>query len=76
VATVYQFLAAYHEGVMRREHLTQALLPLYLGRTGSFVLEHARSSPAAVDAALEALGQQFERAKPYLVQRWTRTQPR
>ena len=76
VATVYQFLAAYHEGVMRREHVTQALLPLYLGRAGSFVLEHAQSDPASIESALEALCVEFERAKPYLVQRWTRTHPR
>ncbi len=76
VATVYQFLAAHHEGVMRREHITQALLPLYLARTGSFVLQHAGTDAAAVEADLEALCLQFERAKPYLVQRWTRTTPR
>jgi len=71
VATVYQFLAAHHQGVMRREHVTQALLPLYLARTGSFVLQHAGTDAASVDAALEALCLEFERAKPYLVQRWT-----
>lgn len=76
VATVYQFLAAHHDGVMRRDHVTQALLPLYLGRTGAFVLEHAQSDAASIESALESLALQFERAKPYLVQRWTGTQPR
>jgi len=76
VATVYQFLATHHAGVMRREHVTQALLPLYLARTGSFVLQHAESETAAIEADLEALCLQFERAKPYLVQRWTGTNPR
>ncbi|MCC7176810.1 MAG: glycosyltransferase [Acidobacteria bacterium] len=76
VATVYQFLAAHHEGVMRREHITQALLPLYLARAGSFVLQHAAADAASIEADLEALALQFERAKPYLVQRWTRTTPR
>jgi hypothetical protein len=73
VATVYQFLAAHHEGVMRRDHVTQALLPLYLGRAGSFVMQHAGSDPAQIDAALDALSAAFERAKPSLVQRWTGT---
>jgi hypothetical protein len=76
VATAYQFLAAHHDGVMRRDHVTQALLPLYLGRTGAFVLEHAQSDVATIDAALESLAQRFESAKPYLVQRWTRTHQR
>jgi hypothetical protein len=76
VATAYQFLAAHHDGVMRRDHVTQALLPLYLGRTGAFVLEHAQSDVATIDAALESLAQRFESAKPYLVQRWTGTHPR
>jgi hypothetical protein len=73
VATVYQFLAAHHEGVMRRDHVTQALLPLYLGRAGSFVMQHAGSDPVQIDAALDALSAAFERAKPSLVQRWTGT---
>lgn len=76
VATVYQFLAAHHHGVMRREHVTQALLPLYLGRAGSFVMQHAGEEPPAIDAALETLGVAFERSKPYLVERWHQTSPR
>jgi hypothetical protein len=73
VATVYQFLLAHFSGVMRRDHLAQALLPLYLGRVGAFVLQHSGADPATVEAALDSLGQQFERAKPYLVERWTST---
>jgi hypothetical protein len=75
-ATVYQFLAAYHQSVMRREHITQALFPLYLGRAGSFLLEHAGASAAAIEADLEALAGQFERSKPYLVERWPTTSTR
>ena len=40
-ATVYEFLLAYHRGVMRREHVLQALASLYLGRTGSFLRQYA-----------------------------------
>ena len=49
---------------------------LYLGRAGAFMLEHAGAAPASIDAALDELSREFERAKPYLVQRWARTQPR
>lgn len=70
-ATVYQFLAAHHAGVMRREHIAQALLPVYLGRTGAFVLSHEQDDSASIESALEDLCLAFERAKPYLVGRWT-----
>jgi hypothetical protein len=70
VATVLEFFAAHHRTVMRRDHVTQALLPLYLGRAGSFLLQHAHSQPADVQAALDALGVRFERAKPDLVHGW------
>ena len=69
-ATVFEFLLAYHRAVMTREHVTQTLLPLYLGRTAAFLLEHASSGPATVDAALESLCLAFERAKPSAAAQW------
>jgi len=69
-ATVFEFLLAYHRAVMTREHVTQTLLPLYLGRTAAFLLEHASSGPATVDAALESLCLAFERAKPSAAALW------
>lgn len=69
-ATVFEFLLAHHNGVMTREHVTQTLLPLYLGRTAAFLRQHASSGPAIVDSALEALCQAFERAKPGAVALW------
>ena len=47
-ATVFEFLLAYHRAVMTREHVTQTLLPLYLGRTASFLLQYGSSGPAVV----------------------------
>jgi hypothetical protein len=70
VGTVYEFLAAHHQGVMRREHITQALIPLYLGRAGSFLAQWAGHSPAEVDAALESLCRQFERSRSWIVEHW------
>ena len=46
-ATVFEFVLAYHRAVMTREHVTRTLLPLYLGRTAAFLLEHASSSRPA-----------------------------
>lgn len=70
-ATVFEFLLAHHTAVMTREHVTQALLPLYLGRTASFLFDHADSGPAVVEDALEALCVAFEQAKPAAAARWT-----
>ena len=69
-ATVFEFLLAYHRAVMTREHVTQTLLPLYLGRTASFLLQYGSSSPSVVYDALESLGQAFEQAKPQAAAQW------
>jgi hypothetical protein len=68
--TVCEFLVAYRRSVMRRDHVTQALLPLYVARTGTFLMECANSPPASVDAALESLGERFERLKGDVAERW------
>jgi hypothetical protein len=73
VATVYDFLLAHHAGVMDRAHIAQALMPLYMGRTASFLQEHAGTPAGEAMEAVERLSRQFEHRKPYLVERWTRT---
>ena len=72
-ATVYEFLAAYHRAVMRRDHITQALLPLYLARSGTFLIEHAAGVPDTVNEALESVCVQFEGSKRSAVERWNQT---
>jgi glucosylglycerate synthase len=69
-ATVFEFLLAYRRAVITREHITLTLLPLYLGRTAAFLLQHASSGPATVEAALESLCLAFERAKPAAAAQW------
>lgn len=70
--TVADFLAAFHYSVMRRDHITQALLPLYRARTSAFLQTHAGEPSTAVEAALESLALCFEHARPRIVQRWTK----
>jgi hypothetical protein len=48
----------------------QALVPLYRGQLYSFLLEHANSTPEEIEADSEALCLEFERQKPYLIERW------
>ncbi len=70
VRTVYDYAAAFHAGVLNREHLLRSLTPLYLGRTASFVLETADADADAVEEILEELCLEYERSKPYLAERW------
>lgn len=70
VRTLYDFAAAYHHAVINRDHVVQALAPLYRGMTHSFLVEHANSSPAEIEAADEMLCSEFELQKPYLREKW------
>jgi len=70
VRTLYEFAASYHRAAIDRDHLIQALVPLYRGRIYSFLLEHHDSSPEDIEAHSENLCLEFERQKPYLVERW------
>jgi glucosylglycerate synthase len=70
VRTLYDFAASYHHAVINRDHLVQALAPLYRGMTHSFLAEHSDSSPAEIEAADEMLCSEFELQKPYLRERW------
>jgi hypothetical protein len=71
VKTLYEFAASYHHAVLNRDHLVQALVPLYRGRLYSFLQEHANSSPDEMEAQSEMLCQEFDRQKPFLLERWT-----
>jgi len=70
VKILYEFAASYHHTVLNRDHLVQALVPLYRGQLCSFLLEHANASAEAMEEHSELLCQEFERQKPYLVERW------
>jgi hypothetical protein len=70
VKTLYEFAAAYHHSVLNRDHLIQALVPLYRGRIYSFLLEHHDSSPEEIETDTETLCLEFEHQKPYLLEKW------
>jgi len=69
--TVYEFASSYHRSVINRDHLLQALVPLYRGRIGSFVLENYRADAEQIEKKLEALGAQYQSLKPHLIETWT-----
>jgi glucosylglycerate synthase len=72
VKTIYEFAASYHHSVMNREHLLQALTPIYRGRIYSVVLENQRADAEQIEQSLEALCQEYERQRPHLVEKWAR----
>lgn len=68
--TVYEFAASHHRGVMTPEHLTQALVPLYLGRTASFFAEIASATDEEQRERLATLQREFEGLRPTFVEHW------
>jgi glucosylglycerate synthase len=68
--TVFEFAASYHKSVISRDHIVQALVPLYRGRTLTLLLENRDGSEEDIERGLESLCGEFERLKPYLLEVW------
>jgi glycosyltransferase involved in cell wall biosynthesis len=68
--TVYSFALAAHRKKMNRDHLLKSFTPLYIGRTGSFVLETLQSDAGEVEKKIEQLCRVFESKKSFLVDNW------
>ena len=68
--TVYEFGVAYHKTVIGRDHIVQALVPLFRGRAYTFLTENREASATEVEQNIEGLCQAFERQKPHLVDLW------
>lgn len=71
VRVVYGFAAAYRRRSLPRDQLLRSLVPLYLGRTASFVLQTAESSAEDVEHVIRDLADEFVRQKGYLLSLWT-----
>jgi hypothetical protein len=70
VRTVYEFAASYQKSVISRDHIVQALAPLFRGRVFTFLTENRSASSDDVEKNIEGLCLEFERLKPYLLQLW------
>jgi hypothetical protein len=68
--TVFEFAASYHKAVISRDHIVQALVPLYRGRTLSFLMENRDVSGEDIERNVESLCGEFEHLKPYLLEVW------
>jgi glucosylglycerate synthase len=70
VRTVYEFAASYQKSVISRDHIVQALAPLFRGRVCTFLNENRNASANDVENNIEALCLEFERLKPDLLRMW------
>jgi hypothetical protein len=70
VRTVYELAASYRKSVISRDHIVQALAPLFRGRACTFLMENRNASAGEVENSIEGLCIEFERLKPYLLQMW------
>lgn len=69
---VYEFAASYHHSIISRDHIVQALAPLYRGKAYTFLMENRETSSQQVDEHVEKLCAKFEELKPYLIELWNR----
>jgi hypothetical protein len=52
------------------ESLVAALVPIYFGRVGSFIIENRNVTTDQAEDRVERQAREFELLKPYLVERW------
>ncbi len=67
---VYDYALAFHMKKLPPEHLVKSLLPLYVGKTASFVLEAGPMGQYEAESAIERLCMEFENGKEYLLANW------
>ena len=67
---IYDFAVAYRDAITDRDLLMDSLIPLYFGRTLSFVKKTEKMTFQQAEEAIEDDCMIFERTKPYLTQRW------
>ncbi|HXY49987.1 MAG TPA: hypothetical protein VEI01_11090 [Terriglobales bacterium] len=68
--TVFEFASSFHKSVISRDHIVQALVPLYRGRTLSFLLENRDGGGDDIEKSVESVCGEFEALKPYLLEIW------
>lgn len=68
---LYDFASSYHKGVADKEEVLVSLIPLYFGKTLSYVRKTARMSVQQAEEFIENECMVFEETKPYLLERWS-----
>ena len=67
---IYDLVVAARRPAAPLEKLVAALVPIYFGRVGSFVIENRHVTTEQAEERVERQAREFELLKPYLVERW------
>jgi glucosylglycerate synthase len=68
---IYDLVITAREQPERLEGFVTALVPVYFGRVASAVIENRELSTERAEESVERQAREFERLKPYLVNRWS-----
>jgi hypothetical protein len=68
---IYDLVLAVRRGDLETGTMVAALVPIYFGRVGSFVIENRNVTTTDAEERVERQARQFELLKSYLVDRWT-----
>jgi glycosyltransferase involved in cell wall biosynthesis len=72
---LFDVAIAYRDEVVDRDLMMDSVIPLYFGRTLSFVKKTRRMNIKQAEEAIEDDCMTFEMAKPYLIRRWNGASP-
>jgi glucosylglycerate synthase len=67
---IYDLVIATRRGDVDTGTLVAALVPIYFGRVGSFIIENRNVTTADAEERVERQAREFELLKPYLADRW------
>ncbi|MGD8560885.1 MAG: glycosyl transferase [Desulfarculaceae bacterium] len=67
---LFDFTVAFKDEVVERQELLASLIPLYFGKTLSFVRKTSRMSVQQAEEFIENEAMVFEETKPYLLEAW------
>jgi hypothetical protein len=68
---IYDLVITAREEPERLEAFVTALVPAYFGRVASAVIENRDLSTDRAEESVERQAREFERLKPYLLDRWS-----
>jgi hypothetical protein len=71
---LFDMAIGYRDEICDRNLMMDSLIPLYFGRTFSFVKKTKRMSTKQAEESIEGDCATFEMTKPYLLKRWNKKQ--
>ena len=72
---IYDLIVGARTQALSIEQAVAALVPVYFGRVGSFVIENRHVTTDQAEERVERQAREFELLKPYLVERWQALDP-